>query len=146
LVSIIIRLFSIYHIFLALVGYKELLQHEKQAEEKEQGHLSVYQFDKRKVSRGFSLSNFQIIQDEREEQKSAVSQDCSSSNEECFKDFGLSAHATFVLPDISTLDKEVAEIIKTELISKSALAILTKSGISLDCMEFVWAHGSFSAD
>lgn len=118
-----------------MVGYQELLRHEKQAEKKEQEEkqqvfLSTYPFDKRKVSRGFSLSNFHIIQDEREEQKSVVSQDCSSgNNEECFKDFGLSAHATFVLPDISTLDKDVAEIIKTELISKSALAILTKSGI-----------------
>ena len=119
-----------------MVGYQELLEHEKQAEKKEQqqqeqqqqGLLSTYPFDKRKVSRGFSLSNFQIIQDEREEQKSVVLQDCCGSNEECFKDFGLSAYATFVLPDISTLDKDVAEIIKTELISKSALAILTKSG------------------
>ena len=110
-----------------MIGYKQLVQHEKQAEEKnDQTKLSTYDFDKRKVSRGFSLSNFKIIQDEREKQKSVVCQE--STTQDSFKVLGPSSRESFVLPDISMLDKDVAYIIKTELISKSALHKLTNVG------------------
>eukprot|EP00111_Clytia_hemisphaerica_P001341 TCONS_00003814-protein len=112
----------------ALIGYKQLVQHEKQAEEEkhDQTKLSTYDFDKRKVSRGFSLSNFKIIQDEREKQKTLVCQE--STTQDSFKVLGPSSRESFVLPDISMLDKDVAYIIKTELISKSALHKLTNVG------------------
>ena len=109
-----------------MIGYKQLLQHEKETEENDSKHLSTsYNLDKRKISRGFSLSNFKIIQDEREKQKSMVSQEI---NKKETKVFGSSSHESFVLPDISMLDKDVAYVIKTELISRSALQILTSSG------------------
>ena len=115
-----------------MLGYQQLVKHEKESEEKDgQKLLSTYDFDKRKVSRGFSLSNFQIIQDEREKQKSVVSKDCATKED--LKDFGTSSHQSFVLPDISMLDKDVAYIIKTELISRSALQILTNAGYPCFC-------------
>ena len=112
--------------FIALIGYKQLLQHEKESEEKDSVLLSTsYNLEKRKVSRGFSLSNFKIIQDEREKQKSMVSHEIETKET---KVFGSSSNESFVLPDISMLDKDVAYVIKTELISRSALQILTSSG------------------
>ena len=84
--------------------------------------MPTYDFEKRKVSRGFSLSNFQLIQDEREKQKIAVCQE--TNNEPVFKALGPSSQESFVLPDISMLDKDVANIIKNDLISKSTLLLL----------------------
>lgn len=101
----------------------------KEMEEKDsKQHLTTYNLDKRKVSRGFSLSNFQIIQDEREKQKSMVSQE-EIDKKEAIKVFGSASHESFVLPDISMLDKDVAYVIKTELISRSALNTLSNSGM-----------------
>ena len=109
-----------------MIGYKQLLQHEKESEEKDSALLSTsYNLENRKVSRGFSLSNFKIIQDEREKQKSMVSHEIETKET---KVFGSSSNESFVLPDISMLDKDVAYVIKTELISRSALQILTSSG------------------
>ena len=111
---------------IALIGYKQLLKHERESEGKDSALLSTtYNLEKRKVSRGFSLSNFKIIQDEREKQKSMVSHEIETKET---KVFGSSSHESFVLPDISMLDKDVAYVIKTELISRSALQILTNSG------------------
>ena len=101
--------------------------HEQKAEKvQDQHHLSTYDFEKRKVSRGFSLSNFHLIQDEREKQKTVVNQETKDTSS--FKAFGPSSQESFILPDISQLDEDVASIIKNELISRCTLVLLTGEG------------------
>lgn len=52
----------------ALDGFRKLVLHE---EKQDQSSMSTLDIEKRKVSRGFSLSNFHLIQDEREKQKNS---------------------------------------------------------------------------
>lgn len=127
---------------IAIRGYRALVAHEEKLKKimppppqpppqtQEQANSLEVKVDpeqKRKVSRGFSSSNFKLLEEERSKQKQTV-EEVGNKEDGYFEILHSSSRTSFVLPDISMYEQDFNEIVKQDLISKVTLQILTTAG------------------
>ena len=103
-------------------GYKQLVELEKKKKEirPTSGNKNL-----KKIGRGFSMSNMQLVQQAREnlviEEKEV--------DESTLERLAITARRSFILPDISQFGKVLAAFIREDLISATAMSALTLKGM-----------------
>ena len=80
----------------------------------------------KKIGRGFSMSNVQLVQQARD--KLVIEE--KEVDENTLEKLALTARRSFVLPDISQFGKVLAAFIREDLISATAMTALTTKGMS----------------
>lgn len=112
----------IWFLSLAIVGYKQIL-----AEETERAKRNDSEKNRKTLSqtgRGFSVSNMQLLDNVRND---IITERHESTFEE-FEKFSGSARSNFILPDINSVDLELGDYIRGDLLSISTLQSLVAAG------------------